>query len=224
MEGGKMRLKKATLLAIIGISYAFVLRTIGTFLPDIFKNLIVAQSIQILSFLASLTIVFFFISFYLDYVEQEQIKLKQASFLAIIGSSAMALVRIKGLLLVVFGRYISLYWLRYLIRSDYMGVVIPWVSSILILLFFIIFYKDILSQKKVELKTATLLAIIGSSISTLLLTFVLFNYLYPREIRRFLYSPEKIAIIFIPLLTFSFVTLLYFFLCFYKEQKRGEKL
>jgi len=219
-----MRLEKAALLAIIGISYAFVLRTIGTFLPDIFKNLMVAQSIQILSFLASLTIVFFFISFYIDYVEQEQIKLKQASFLAIIGSSAMALVRIKGLLLVVFRRYISLYLLRYLIRSDYIGTVIPWVTSILILLFFIIFYKDILSQKKVVLKTATLLAIIGSSISTLLLTFVLFNYLYPRGIRWFLYSPEKIAIIFIPLLTFSFVTLLYFFICFYKEQKRGEKL
>jgi len=224
MEGGKMRLKKATLLAIIGISYAFILRTIGTFLPDIFKNLIVAQSIQILSFLASLTIVFFFISFYLDYVEQEQIKLKQASVLAIIGSSAMALVRIKGLLLVIFRRYISLYWLHYLIRSDYIGVVIPWVSSILILLFFIIFYKDILSQKKVELKIATLLAIIGSSISTLLLTFVLFNYLYPREIRWLLYSPGKIAIIFIPLSTFSFIAILYFFLCFYKEQKRGEKL
>jgi len=219
-----MRLEKAALLAIIGISYAFVLRTIGTFLPDIFKNLMVAQSIQILSFLASLTIVFFFISFYIDYVRQEQIKLKQASFLAIIGSSAMALVRIKGLLLVVFRRYISLYLLRYLIRSDYIGTVIPWVTSILILLFFIIFYKDILSQKKVVLKTATLLAIIGSSISTLLLTFVLFNYLYPRGIRWFLYSPEKIAIIFIPLLTFSFVTLLYFFICFYKEQKRGEKL
>lgn len=58
-----MRLKRATLLAIIGISYAFVLRTIGTFLPDIFRNLIVVQFTQIMAFLASLTIVFFFISF-----------------------------------------------------------------------------------------------------------------------------------------------------------------
>ena len=219
MEGGKMRLKKATLLAIIGISYTFVLKTIGTFLPDIFKNLIVAQSIQILSFLASLTIVFFFISFFKDYVEKEQINLKNATVMAIIGSSAVLLLHVKGLLL-VFSRYIS----PYLVRSHYIESIIPWVSSILILFFFIIFYKEMLYEKEVRLKKAILLAIIGSSIAILLRTFILFNYLCLREIRWVFDLSGKAKIIFLPITIFSFIATLYFFLCFYKEQKRGEKL
>ena len=203
-------LKSATLSVIIGISYIFVSRTIGTFLPDIFKNLLIAQISVIISFLASLTPVFFFISFYEGYVRKEQIQLKKASVLAVIGSSAMSLLHIKGLLLVF-----DIYVFPYLVRSHFIEPIVPLVSSIFILLFFIIFHKE---ERK--LKKATLSAIIGSSIAVLLRTFILFNYLYSGKIRWFSDLPRKITIILIPLFIFSFITVLYFFLSFYKEQKR----
>lgn len=209
-----MRLKKATLLAIIGISYTFALRTIGTFFPDIFGNLIVVQVTQIMSFLANLTIVFFFISFYKDYVEREQIKLKNVSILAIIGSSLLLLLHIEGLFIVF-----NVYTLSYLVRSHYIEPIVPWVSSIFILIFFIIFHKETIQKEDIKLKKATLSAIIGSSIGTLERTFILFNYLYSREVRWFSDLSRKIQIIFIPIFAFSFIAVLYFLLSFYKEQR-----
>jgi hypothetical protein len=209
-----MRLRRATLLAIIGISYTFALRTIGTFLPDIFRNLIVVQFTQIMSFLASLTIVFFFISFYKDYVERERIKLRNISILAIIGTSAMSLLHIKGLFIVF-----NVYTLSYLVKSHYIEAIIPWVSSIFILLFFIFFHKETLRKGDIKLRKATLSATIGSSIGTLERTFVLFNYFYSREVRWFSDLSRKIQIIFIPIFVFSFIAILYFFLSFYKEQR-----
>jgi len=206
----KMNLKKATLLAIIGISYTFILRTIGTFLPDIFKNLQVAQISVIMSFLASLTIVVFFTSFYESYVQKEQTKLKKASMLAIIGSCALLLLSIKGFL-VVFNIHIF----SYLVKSNYIEPIIPWVSSIFILLFFIIFYKEILYKEDMKLKNAAILAIIGSSIIALERTFIVFNYFYSREVMWFSDLSRGIQIIFIPIFTISFITVLYFFLSFY---------
>lgn len=102
-----MSLRKATLSAIIGISYTFILRTIGTLLPDIFKNLLVVQVSAIMSFLASLTIVLFFVFFYEGYVQKQQTNLKKASLLAIIGSSGVSLLHIKGIL-PVFNIYIPI--------------------------------------------------------------------------------------------------------------------
>lgn len=209
-----MNLKKATLSAIVGICYLFVSRTTGTFFPGIFKNLLVAQVSVVMSFLAGLTIVVFFISFYQGYVQKEQVELKNASVLAIIGSSAMLLLHVKGLLLVF-----DVYIFPQLIRSNYFEPIIPWVSSILILLFFIVFHKEMLHKECVGLRKATLLAVIGSSITALLRTFLLFNYLCFREFRWFSDLPARVSIILLPVVAFSFFTGLYFFLSFYREQK-----
>jgi len=211
----RSNLKLATLLVIIGISYNFVLRITGSFFPDIFKILIVAQVTNTMSLIANLTIVFFFVSFYNDYVHKEQMRLKKATGLAIAGSLLMLLVNIKGLLLVF---NISSYLSSYQVRSHYIETIIPWVSSIFILIFFIIFYKETVLDKLIKLKKAILLAIIGSSIGMLYRAFILINYLYSYKI---IYSIElsiTIVIILLPIFIFSFITSLYFFFCFYKEQ------
>jgi len=93
-----MDLKKVTLLTIISICYSSALRTIGTLLPDIFKNRLIVQVTGIFSILASLTVVFFFIYFFKVYVQKDQIKLQKASILAIIGASLGSLGEIKKLL------------------------------------------------------------------------------------------------------------------------------
>jgi hypothetical protein len=210
----KPKLRYATLLAIIGISCSFVSRTVGTFLPAAFKNLQVAQVSVIMSILAGLTGVFFFVSFYQEYVQKEQARLKQASVLAIVGSSAMLLLEVKGLLL-IFNADTS----SYLAKAHFTEPVVSWVSSILILLFFIVFYEAMLYRQGTRLQKAILSAVIGSSIAAFLRTFILFNYLFFKEIRWFSDLPKKAAIIFLPIFALSFIAVLYFFLCFYKEQK-----
>ncbi|MBC8525442.1 MAG: hypothetical protein H8D22_01025 [Candidatus Cloacimonetes bacterium] len=209
----RSRLKYAILLAIISISYFFILKTIGTFLLDIFRILIVSQIIQIMSLFASLIMLFFFIYLYTNYVQKEQIKFKKATVLVIIGSCAMVLVRIKGMLIVF-----NVDILPFLFRSCHIDAIIPWFLSIFILLFFITFYKETLRKKQMKLNKSILSAIIGTSVGTLLQTFILFNYLYSTEIRWFTDLSSIIQIILFPIFVFSFIAVLYFYLYFYKEQ------
>jgi len=205
-----MNLKRVTLLTIIGIFYSFALRTIGTLLPDIFKNRLIVQFTGIFSILARLTVVFFFIYFFKAYVQKDQIKLQKASIIAIIGASVGLLGEIKKLL-PVFNVYIF--------PSRHIQAIIPLLNSAFILIFFIVFYNELLQEKQQRLKEATLLAVIGTSILTVSQFFGLSNYFY---LSKFVSSnlSSKIGILFIPLFLFSFVTVLYFFLSFYREQKR----
>ncbi len=92
-----MRLKKATLLAIIGISYLFALRAIRTFLPAVFINLLITKVTGTVSLLARLAIVVFFIYFYKDYVRRKQIKLRMATILVILVSLVGLVTQIYSL-------------------------------------------------------------------------------------------------------------------------------
>lgn len=219
-----MNLKKATFLAVIAICYIFALRAIGTFFPSIFKNLPMVQVTTTMSFLASIILVLFYTSFYRRYVQKEQLQLKEASTLAIVGSSAVLLLQVKGLFLVFNEILVSIYrispHLVGLIRSRHAIVsIVPWVSSVFILLFFVVFHREALRKEQKKLTKALLWAVVGSSIGTLLRTIVIFNYIFFREVRWFSDVAGKIQIIFFPIITFGFVAVLYFFLSFYKAQK-----
>jgi hypothetical protein len=217
-----MNLRTATLLAIIGTCYLFVLRTIATFFPGPFRVLTVAQVAEITSLIASLATVLFFASFLANYVPKEQAGLRKATVLALVGSSAMLLLRVKDLLLVVFHGWLSPGVLWSLQRSYLLGAIVPWASSILILLFFVAFYKETLRDEQPKLRGASLLAVIGSLVGSLLLTFVLFNYVYFRELMLFVNLPRLMTIIFSPLFAFSIITVLYFFSSFYRELQRTD--
>ena len=130
-----MRLKKATLLAIIGISYLFALRAIRTFLPAVFINLLITKVTGTVSLLARLAIVVFFIHFYKDYVRRKQIKLRMATILVILVSLVGLVTQIYSLSLMF-----SVNILGYPIMIHrYIDAVIPLLSAIFMLAFFAIF-------------------------------------------------------------------------------------
>jgi hypothetical protein len=214
-----MSLRKATLLAIIGICYHFAIRAVGTFLPNVFRGLLVAQLTQMTLLLANLTILAFFIFFLKDFVQKEKLELKKATLSAIVGSGAMVLLHVNGLLLVALETYSSPPLLWPLEMTNYIGMLIPWGSSILILLFFIAFYKETVRGEKRRLKRPTLLAVMGSSISTLVLTLIFVNSLFSSRITHLAELSRKVPVVFIPLFFFTFFGVLYFFLSFYKEQE-----
>ncbi|MDP8237744.1 MAG: hypothetical protein P9X24_01525 [Candidatus Hatepunaea meridiana] len=213
----RQKLRYATLAVIIGISYIFVLKTAGTFSPGIFINIYTAQVTQLLSFLTGLTVLFFFISFHRYYIEEAQTELKKVTALNIIGTSALLLLHIKGLIL-VFRMYISPYLVSCLTESHLIEPVITWVSSIFTLLFFIAFHRETLSKEAMKLRKAVFFAVIGSSIAVLMQTFVLFNYFLARESRWFSDRPIMTASILVPVAAFSIITVLYFLVSFYLSQ------
>jgi hypothetical protein len=213
-----MNLKKATLLATLSISYTFLLRNLGTFLPGVFKSLPVAQAVTLLSLLAGLAVVLFFFFFSKEYARKGELRLQKASILAIIGSCAMLYLNVKSLVL-IFKMNLSPYLVMHFMRAHFIDPLIPWVSSIFILIFFIVLHQETRRGEETRLRKATLFAVIGSSIGSLERTFVLANYLlYSRPMGWFTHLPTKTAIIFTPIYLFSFFAILYFFVSFYRHQ------
>lgn len=213
-----MRLRKVTLLAIIGISYLFALRAIRTFLPTIFTNFLITKVTGTVSLLASLAIVVFFIYFHKDYVRREQIKLRMATILVILVSLVGLVVQVQSLSLMF-----NVNVVRYPVMIyGHIDAVIPLLSAIFLVAFFGIFYKEIPSKELMSLKKATSLAVIGASLLALLQIFVLFNYLYYLRSggSTDLVSDNTIAFsIGIPIILFWFLASLIFFISFYKVQE-----
>jgi len=213
-----VRLRKATLLAIIGISYLFALRAIRTFLPTIFTNLLITKVTGTVSLLASLAIVVFFIYFHKDYVRREQIKLRMATILVILVSLVGLVVQVQSLSLIF-----NVNVVRYPVMIyGHIDSVIPLFSAIFMLAFFVVFYRETSGKELMRLKKATSLAVIGASLLVLLQIFVLSNYLRYVQLGRPTDLASNKIILFsigIPIILFWFLSRLIFFISFYKVQE-----
>ncbi|MEA2005494.1 MAG: hypothetical protein U9O50_04450, partial [Acidobacteriota bacterium] len=187
-------------------------RTAGTFCQQMFReSLLLVQITQALAFIAILTLVFFFASFLKDYFGKEDAKLKNATVFALIGYILVTMLYLKGLLFVFNVRDI-LSSRPYFIES-----LIPWVGSLSLLVFFIAFYKNPLTESRKSVKKAVIFSIVGAAIALVIRSFVLLRCFYFQEIRWITDLPEKFKIIVIPLVFFSFATIFYFFFHFYKH-------
>jgi len=206
-----MSLKWATLLAIIGIVCSFLIRTAGTLLPHIFKNIHIVRMTIGSHLFASFTLVIFFVSFYESYTQKEQQTLRRACFLAIIGSLAALFLHIK-ILFLVFEQHIFPLFLMH----HHIDVILPLVSSITVILFFVIFQKEMRHGERKRLGKATRSAVIGFSVFAILQTTVLINYLSSGEFRWLQHFSRKVSIGTIPVMAFAILAVLYFFLSFYR--------
>jgi len=83
---------------------------------------------------------------------------------------------------------------------------------------FIIFYRETLHNLQSKLKLAIFLAVIGSSISTLIRTIMFFNYFYSGKFKWLWDYSREFPVIIIPIFAFMFFASFYFFLTFYKER------
>jgi hypothetical protein len=213
MEARNMDLKRVTLLAIIGLCYTFVVRTAGTFFPGLFGNLTAAQANGVLLLLASLSAVLFFAYFLKYYVHEEQKELMKGVVMAIVGSSLMSLLLLKGLLPIL-----DDFTFHNLAGSHIIEPIVAWVSALLVLFFFIIFHREMIHRGPVNLRIAAFWAVLGSSVGLLLRTLTLFIYTGSVEARWFSDFPIFMQVVFLPVFAFSFLTLFYFFFSFYREQ------
>lgn len=209
-------LKAATVLALIAICYNFAIRALSTFAQEIFRIEAVARSAQIGFLLSSIFLAFFFISFFRDYATSEMPKLRRATGWAIAGSVIMILLDLKRFL-AVFDIYVSQYIYEHVISSQMPGVVFPWVASLFILYFFVIFYKEAVSRNLSALTKATLAAVIASLIGAMHLTFVFWSYVVSADPKWFYKYSTTLIFIFLPIVTLSFILNLYFYIRFHKS-------
>ncbi|KAA3619580.1 MAG: hypothetical protein DWQ05_02325 [Calditrichaeota bacterium] len=203
-----MNLNRATLFSIIAISYIFISRTMATFSPGLFSNLVVAQVNAVLSFVASLAVVAFYFLFYRDYVHERQDALKRASYYAVCGAAGVALLMLISMF-DLFGTNIF--------DSASLRTGIPWLSSIFFLYFFVKFYNEKRDNFASGLKQAVFLAIIGTAISTGIHSYIFTSVLYFGKITSLWHFSGEFPVFFIPVSIFIFFTNFYFLLIFQNE-------
>lgn len=216
-----LKLKMATLLAIFGISYTFAARTVGTFFPKIFTNLILARINVVLFFLSSLAVVFFFTAFYKEYVKKDRLWLKNGTILALTGSVLLLLTRVIS--------FIYVFNIRELFipqkTSELIGVNVTLILGICLLIFFTSFYKGLLEKEEKMLKKPLFLAVIGSCIFTLLQVLGWLNaYIFKFKLYPDLYRSNKWLLFGtgMLLISFCFFTNLYFWISFWLMQRRRQ--
>ena len=203
-------MKNATACAMSGIVYLFALRFAGTFFPGAFRLLLVAQIATVLSLIAGAALLCFYIYFYTDYVKAEQQLLKKAAAGAIIGSCLVLIVFVKDLI-VVFNAPVPL------VQNavGYIDTLLPWLSSILLLIFFIIFHRES-RHGPARLRNALCAAITGLCAQTLLLTVIFINYVLSGKAMILLQYSGIVWSILTLIVAFTFAALLYFFVTFYR--------
>ncbi|MBN2542447.1 hypothetical protein JXI42_06230 [bacterium] len=216
-----MKLKRITLFVIITISYSFILRAFGTFIPGLFCSPVIAKTIQLLLMISDAAILLFFIYFRREYVKEEQRQLKNAAVLSIVGMAAILLVQVKNFVsgLSTFMAKVFQFspYLFRLLKTSFADAFIPFAASIFVLIFFILFYKTACHGRSKRLSRALLFAIIGASFAVLLRVYVLVTSIIAKQIMWFTHYPMTISILLTPILFITFAANLYFLIVFYKE-------
>lgn len=218
-----MNIRTTTLFAIFGISIKFVVKSTITLFPGIFSNIQIAQTVQIISLICSASVLLFFVSLYMEYEKQDKVKLKQAAGLGIIGASLLLIPVFKGLLL-AFNNYASVHIIKFFVQIQAVLVIIPSINSVLVLLFFIIFYLGMISEDQKALYKAALFGMSGSASGLLVNLFTLLNYYHLKIDKGYSVVPAKVFIFTAPLIILSFAGVLYFLIIFYKEQRTVTSL
>lgn len=221
-----MNLKSATLFTIISICYFFIVRTVGTIIPNLFADKDVAQAVQLLSFIASLAPVVFLIYFYKDYTRKEQVLLKNTTIAAMTGSALLVLLYLRGLFIVFPRMSNSLYHFSPLIYSwvksyhiEIFAPLIGWLSAIIYLLFFTALYRETFKNDVKSLRIASLVAILGSSVAVLIRSLSIFLQVFTKSIHSsFTFSPAFFLPFFI-LTLIGIISILYFLYTFYRIQE-----
>lgn len=208
-----MDLRKIILLLIASFIASFLIRTVGTLFPVIFQNIYVVKSSVIVHTLFMLVQLLFYVYFYKEYAANRQSTLKTGNILAIIGSILVAFLYIKNVCLVFELDIIPLF-----LMNHYVDMGLPLAGSLLYLLFFGMF-KRVQSQREHEVLDRPLsLAMIGTAIFMALHLVVLIRFLTLHYFNWLEHMPRTIAVGTIPFIVFAAISILYFYVIFYKFQ------
>lgn len=217
-----MNLKHASLAAFCGLAYKFLLKFIGTVFPELFIHPAAAQTAQVLSLTASLTIPLFLSVFLQKFVRPEHRYLKAAGIAAMVGAAGMVILHIKGLFTVISGWQVWLYdvspGMLGLMRSNVLNVWLPLLSAATFVIFLAVLYRE-LDEGLAALKKPVIWAGAGTFCGFLIVSFIAVWQLSGGNDNPALSASLPLQYIFIPAFVFQSLVILYFFHAFYKTHK-----
>jgi len=155
-----LHLKKITLLLIVSIIISFSIRVFGTVLPPVFKSIFVVKATILFNVLFIFLHLIFWLAFYREYISEIKDSLKKICILAIIGSLAVSVIYMKKIPF-VFGMYVHF---PIFFMNPYFDAIVPLISSVFHLSFFIAFRKALSQDEKTKLSRPITSIIIGISI------------------------------------------------------------
>lgn len=206
-----MNLKKITYILIISLVASLFIRITGTLFPFIFQNVYVVKLTIVINTFFILMHLLFFICFLRSYAINREQSLKIVSFLAIIGSFAVAFIYIKYFCLVFKLDIFPLFLIDHAFDAF-----IPLASSLSHLIFFSTFKKVQTQEEYKILNRSILSAIIGIGIFIALHSIVLINYLKSHKFDWLEHMPRIVAVGTLPFIALAGVLMLYFYFKFYQ--------
>lgn len=208
-----MRLQKAIIAAIIGLSILFVSRSLATFFLGFFSDLAIATINSVLLLLAMIAVLYFSVVFLQEFVKPTDERLRNGTIILIAAVSIVVLLQAKSFLGMVLSYRYYFFHERFLFEP-----IAAWVAAVLSLMFFIIFYREY--QGTVRLKKAILLGLIGSAAALIPRTVTTFSSVFYPEIRSIQEYHSVILAVGFVLIVFSFYASLKFLITFYEQQKQ----
>ncbi|MCK5833848.1 hypothetical protein KAH81_09310 [bacterium] len=198
-----MSLKTLSLAAICAVIFNFVYRIIATFMPGFFENFGVAVTSKFLSIVALAIIVLFFISFREHFKEDS--RFSTAALFGIVGSATVVLPRVLTFLgLILESTRLSC--------IGYLESTLLLMGSIVILVFYVIVYREFASRDMGVMKKASFLALLGSIFSTIIIAATAFNLYSNGAVIEWIFPIKSyIVILLIAMQLFSSGVLINFF-------------
>ena len=206
-----MYLKKITLIVIIAIICSFSIRTFGTVFPQIFQNIHMAKGTVLVNTFFILSHLSFWLIFYREYASAKDVILKKTCLLPVIGSFAVSLLYLKKLPFVFDMEIVFPLFLM----SPYVDAFVPLISSILSLIFFVVFKNSIELEEERMLRKPILSMIGGISIFLVLHLIVLVNFIATDAFKWLEHMPRAVAVGTVPLIVIVVFLILHFYYRFY---------
>jgi hypothetical protein len=216
-----MNLKKAIIFVCAGIIYTIILKICLFLLPDFFTSDNMIKTTHVLSFLTGLSALVFGWYFIKEVIVNNNIRLKIAVWVAMIGPAFFALRHLldiiqvfNNLSLSVYDFSPGLYQAIVLNPLNTIHTPVAWLSALFIFYFFYLLYKQ-MNDKQTDLKKANYLVLMGAGLTIVFRSFAFFTHLfYPgsplmRDPSWTIYGLGFLIFLFISLAMLNFLLKLY---------------
>jgi hypothetical protein len=212
MKEISMRLLTAAKLAIGSLICTYLLRLLGTVVPQAFRIEQMAAGAAGLHFVCGTALLVFFVLFLTEYIQQFREGLRDATYWAIAGAFVSPLLSLRALVLIV-----DPYILPGALRSPTIKAVLPVIGSVLVLVFFVRFREHLLPSERPALQRAVSHAALGFTVLFLLQTIVLLNYLATGTLRWLSGFSRLGSLGLLLLITLAVLAILSFFISFHRH-------
>lgn len=167
-----MNLNALAKLTLFGLIYVYSVKMIDTLWNGIFSHLALAGTVVGLNILAGLAQLCFFIAFQKQLAPEDKAKLRIAACLAIVGSAVAILPKLLAM-----ATLFQIETAQLLVsRGAQIGAYCPWVASLLLLIFSLLFLFDSATKRNMVLKRAYVAGAIGWLTMAGVQTLVMINY------------------------------------------------